>query len=55
MKRNTEFKVINAGNCMMCHKPIKYYVSARGSCEFPNVFFCKECTLKMNKEVHLDE
>ena len=34
--------IVNAGNCMICGKPIEI-VPVRGSCKFPNIFFCSEC------------
>ena len=42
-------KIITAGNCMMCGKEIKVPI-VRGSAKFPNIFFCKECDEKINKE-----
>lgn len=40
-----EFEVINAGNCMLCGKPIKL-----NDGDFPDVFFCKRCNTQMSKE-----
>ena len=34
--------IVNAGNCMICGKPIKI-VPVRGNSKFTNVFFCREC------------
>ena len=36
-----KIKVVNAGNCMICGKPIKLVVP-EDSDKFPNIFFCKE-------------
>ena len=37
-----EWEIVNAGNCMICGKPIKI-VPVRGNCRFTNIFFCSEC------------
>lgn len=37
-----KIKVVTAGNCMICGKPIKLAVPI-GYDKFPNVFFCKKC------------
>lgn len=42
-----KIKVVNAGNCMMCGKPIEVDESEA----FPNIFFCKECSENVKKKV----
>jgi len=42
-------KVVNAGKCMMCGKPIKIVVH-RGYSKLPNILFCEECENKRQKE-----
>lgn len=37
-----EIKVVNAGKCMICGKPIKIVVH-RGYGKLPNICFCREC------------
>ena len=43
-----KYKVINAGKCMLCGKPIKF-IPRRGSAktDLPNIFFCWKCELKL--------
>lgn len=45
-----EIKVVNAGNCMICGKPIKLAVP-RGHNKLPNIFFCKECEPKLEYDL----
>lgn len=45
-----KFKVINAGNCMLCGRKIKI-VAKRDSNKFPSVFFCSRCERRrVNKD-----
>lgn len=37
-----KFKVITAGKCIICGKPIKL-VTPKDSSKFPNVLFCRQC------------
>ncbi len=37
-----KIKVVNAGNCMICGKPIKLAVPIDHD-KLPNVFFCRKC------------
>ena len=37
-----DIKVVNAGKCIICGKPIKLVVP-RGYSKLPNVFFCRGC------------
>lgn len=37
-----EIKVVNAGKCMICGKPIKLAVPISHD-KWPNIFFCKKC------------
>lgn len=37
-----EIKVITAGKCMICGKPIKLVVP-RGYNKLPDIFFCRKC------------
>ena len=45
------FKVINAGKCMLCGKPIKI-VATKDNDLFPSVFFCLECEKKAESGIH---
>lgn len=40
-----KFKVINAGKCMLCGKPIKI-IATKDNDLFPSVFFCPKCEKK---------
>ena len=43
-----KLKVINAGNCMICGKPIELVDT--DSEKLPDIFFCSECAKKIKKE-----
>lgn len=40
-----KIKVINAGKCMLCGKPIKL-PDTKTDNKLPNIFFCHECEKK---------
>lgn len=40
--KTIEIKVVNAGKCMICGKPIKIVVH-RDYGKLPNICFCREC------------
>ena len=40
-------EVINAGNCMVCGKPIILPIKRGGSYKLPDIFFCKTCKIKI--------
>ena len=42
-------KVINAGNCMICGKPINPVVS-RDNGKLPDIFFCPRCAKQIVKK-----
>lgn len=42
-------KVVNAGNCILCGKPIKLSDSKENN-ELPNIFFCPKCNEQIVKE-----
>ena len=44
-----DFKVINAGKCMICGKPI-ILLPSRNNNKLPNIFFCKTCLIKIEEE-----
>ena len=37
-----KFKVVTAGKCIICGKPIKL-ITPKDSSKFPNVLFCQQC------------
>ena len=39
-------KVINAGNCILCGKPIELK-DTKDTDKLPNIFFCPECEKKV--------
>jgi len=41
-------KVIVAGKCVLCGKPIELE-DAKDTDKLPNIFFCQECEKKVNK------
>lgn len=45
-----KIKVVNAGNCMICGKPIKLSIP-RDYSKLPNVFFCRECEQELDKDI----
>jgi len=47
-------KVVNAGKCMMCGKPIKLVVH-RGYRKLPNILFCEECDQKRQEQENKEE
>ena len=49
--KRVEFKVINAGNCMMCGKPIEVDESE----PFPDLLFCKECSKKVKQRAESED
>jgi hypothetical protein len=49
-----EIEVVNAGNCMICGKPIKLEVP-EDSNKLPNIFFCKECEPKLEYDLKRPE
>ena len=49
MRKPIEIEVVNAGNCMICSKPIKLAVT-RGYSKLPNIFFCRECESKLEHD-----
>lgn len=44
-----DFKVINAGNCVICGKPI-ILPAMRASNKLPDIFFCKTCRTRIVEE-----
>ncbi len=47
-----EIKVVNAGKCMICGKPIKLVIP-RGydNSKLPNIFFCRECEQELDEDI----
>ena len=54
MRKNLNIKVINAGKCMMCGKPIKL-VAPGGYSKLPNILFCEECDKKRQEQESKEE
>lgn len=48
------FKVINAGNCIICGRPIEFVIT-RGTSKFPNIFLCQDCIIMAEKERRMDK
>lgn len=49
-----EIKVVDAGNCMICGKPIKLAVPIRHS-KLPTIYFCKECQPELKYDLKRPE
>ena len=45
-----KIKVVNAGNCILCGKPIELK-DTKDTDKLPNIFFCQECEKKIRKAV----
>jgi len=43
VKKNTGIEVVDAGNCIICGKPLKLAVFPGSGEPCESIFFCKEC------------